>query len=282
MEKYEGTLTPALYPWCIPLSCVFTEVDQSGTRDVTGFWGPPSPFPVVAIQWVHLPHMAEGLCLFNSGYLNWVRKSLSHTHTHTYLSVVHLRCADFHSCLKPICDVCILQPYFMLQDGSNILLIIKLLCWCLRFWEHYCAVNYWYAGRFYSQHHFLKGDLSDFYKLSGFVQLPRLCQNILGWETWDVLRSWERRKWGVWTRIQTWIFTADSFPLPLWKAVKRQPILSPIVFISAKAKKCSAPSRVPPPPCTENSSLRKNYVKCKFTDISLCTWSKSGLRSLHS
>lgn len=76
VEISEGSLTPALYPQCIP-HMYYASVDGSGT----GFHWPPRELlpnvPMVAWHWVH---MAEGLCLFNSGYLNWLRKP---THTHT-------------------------------------------------------------------------------------------------------------------------------------------------------------------------------------------------------
>lgn len=79
-EMSEGSLTPALYPRCISL-LYDSSVDGSGTRISTA----PPPPPGAPSQRSNgcstlssRAVMAEGLCLFNSGYLNWARKP---THT---------------------------------------------------------------------------------------------------------------------------------------------------------------------------------------------------------
>lgn len=79
-EISEGSLTPALYPQCIPLM-YYSSVDGSGTRVSTGPPGAPSQRSNGCFTLSSHALMAEGLCLFNSGYLNWVRKP-THTHIH--------------------------------------------------------------------------------------------------------------------------------------------------------------------------------------------------------
>lgn len=95
-EKSEGPITRALYPQCIPLSCTSSTVDGSGTRDATGLRGSPPPLYNGCFTLSSPATTAEGLCLYNSGYLHWVRKPISHTdtHTHTYHLVSFI--SDLH------------------------------------------------------------------------------------------------------------------------------------------------------------------------------------------
>lgn len=111
--------------------------------------------------------MAEGLCLYNSGYLHWVRKPISHTHTHTHIScnhIIHLRPSYPHTVGETLC-YCHweqLQPHWHILKFSikRLFWTISATYWSLHgsywlfiftFCKHYCAVYYWNADRFYFQ-----------------------------------------------------------------------------------------------------------------------------------
>lgn len=92
--------------------------------------------------------MAEGLCLYNSGYLHWVRKYNKHTHTHTHASfnlIIHLR-RFISSTVGQTVELLsmgtvagmlsyLLKPFFLfikLQDGLSIGA------------THYWSLHVWY------------------------------------------------------------------------------------------------------------------------------------------
>lgn len=63
---------------------------------------------------------AEGLCLYNSGYLHWVRKPISHTHhlTVSFISDLHIPTLwDKHYCHWEQPHQHILKFSFKQQDG---------------------------------------------------------------------------------------------------------------------------------------------------------------------
>lgn len=75
-------------------------------------WPPPSTGCFTLIS---PAASAEGLCLYNSGYLHWVRKPTSHEHhlTRSFISNVHCgRNATVHFCSYAP------KPPFQLQEGS--------------------------------------------------------------------------------------------------------------------------------------------------------------------
>lgn len=58
-------------------------VDGSGTKHATGLGGGGGFSPSFGCFTLTSPAItAEGLCLYNSGYLHWVRKLISYTHMH--------------------------------------------------------------------------------------------------------------------------------------------------------------------------------------------------------
>ena len=127
-------------------------------RDWRCHWPPGVPSPYIGCFTLSSPATtAEGLCLYNSGYLHWVRKLMSHTHTWSN-HVIHLRTSYLHT--LPLLSwgrvaATLTLPYsslsllFKLRDGCSEASVQHIDHYVLQ--KHYCAVYYWNAGRFYFQ-----------------------------------------------------------------------------------------------------------------------------------
>lgn len=74
---------------------------------------------------------AEGLCLYNSGYLHWVRK---HTHEHSR-TLIHL----LHRLWKKLLIHFVHTPSLKLQEGFHQCNVFHIFV----FWKQYYAVYYW-------------------------------------------------------------------------------------------------------------------------------------------
>lgn len=133
---------------------------------------------------------AEGLCLYNSGYLHWVRK---HTHTHSR-TLIHL----LHRLWKKLLTHFVHTPSLKLQEGfhqCNMFHIFCILETVLR-----CLLLKMLAGFIFSAASGAHRDLSGSYVLSGFMQLLDRVQllerfgEIYSMLRWDSNLGWFKLK----------------------------------------------------------------------------------------
>lgn len=94
--------------------------------------GSPSPSPFAVCFTPTSPATsAEGLCLYNSGYLHWVRK---HTHEHSR-TLIHL----LHRLWKKLLIHFVHTPSLKQQEGFHQCNMFHIFV----FWKQYYAVYYW-------------------------------------------------------------------------------------------------------------------------------------------
>ncbi len=161
-EKPKGPITPALYPQCIRLSCTSPAVEQWTHQGLKMPLASGGPSPSIGCFTLTSPAItAEGLCLFNSGYLHWVRKLISHTHTRFiklfYSCQIFISLWEKHHCYftshtdlsysswsclssmrmavwKHRCNILIIH-WFVLNILETLLRCLLLKCWQVLFSE---------------------------------------------------------------------------------------------------------------------------------------------------
>lgn len=219
-----------------------------------GLRGPPRPSSIGCFTLSSTATTAEGLCLYNSGYLHWVRNPPSHTHTNII--------SPFHSSQIFVSRHCGRNTKLIAIGNScshaDVSLSLLLSCETAA-WKHQCNILIitWFmlivhfvgsgnttalfttemlAG-FLFQRRFrgVQGSQRFKYnKLSGFTQLFWSCKSCLAVSVWEIVDVQDRQCWRwVWGKrtnkdsdVETWIFTEE----PVCHSVQLLPNMTSPVY----------------------------------------------------
>lgn len=121
-EELEGSVTPALYPPCNPLSCTSPRGDGSGTEISLASRGPlPPPQWLLYTEFTCRRWPKDCVYIIQVICTGQGNQYLSHTHTHTpFNSVIHLRLSYLNTVAETRnrdIIILILEPLLELQDG---------------------------------------------------------------------------------------------------------------------------------------------------------------------